>query len=153
MTDPALIVTVEVVLLHPLEDAVNVKVALPIETPETIPAFVTVAIAGLLLTQVPPVIGLSVVVPLPQIEAGPVILTVGALFTVIGTVVPLHPVDVMVNVNVAVPAEIPVTIPPLVTEATEELLLTQVPPDEGDNVAVLLLHIDDPPIILTGGVA
>ena len=43
----------------------------------------------------------------------------------------LHPVRLLVNKNLAEPEEIPVTIPPLVTEATNGLDDTHVPPEEG----------------------
>ena len=75
------IVTVVVVLLHPVLVCVNVNVTLPAETPVTIPAFVTVAIAGLLLIHVPPVVGDNVVVPFTQIEELPIMFTIGNAFT------------------------------------------------------------------------
>jgi hypothetical protein len=43
---------------------------------------------------------------------------------------------VLVNVNVTVPAETPVTIPSLVTVALVILLLTHVPPVVGERVVV-----------------
>jgi hypothetical protein len=52
-------------------------------------------------------------------------------------VVALQPVIELVKVNVAVPADIPVTTPALVTEAINGLLLIQVPPVVGDKVIVL----------------
>jgi len=58
---------------------VKVKVADPTATPVTTPLFVTVAIALLLLIQVPPVIGDRVVMPPGQMEVGPVMETVGAV--------------------------------------------------------------------------
>ena len=50
-------VTADVVLLHPVVDWVNVKVTEPGEIPVIMPEFVTVAIEGLLLVQIPPVAG------------------------------------------------------------------------------------------------
>jgi len=93
MAGPLITDTGEVVLPQPVADEVNVNVDVPIETPETTPVLVTVATAGLLLTQVPPVVGDNVVVELPQMEAPPVILTVGSGLTATGLVVPVHPVD------------------------------------------------------------
>ena len=54
--------------------------------------------------------------------------------------VALHPLALDENVNVALPAEIPVTKPALSTLATPELLLAQVPPEVGDKVAVFPTH-------------
>ena len=65
--------------LHPVEVFVKIKVAVPPETPVTTPAFVTVATALLLLAQVPPVVGESVVVEPTHIEFDPVMLTAGKL--------------------------------------------------------------------------
>jgi hypothetical protein len=52
-----------VVLLQPVVVFVNVKVVLPADTPVTTPAFVTIALVSSLLTQVPPVVGLKIIVP------------------------------------------------------------------------------------------
>ncbi len=54
-------------------------------------------------------------------------------FTLIADVVLLHPVDVCVKVNVVLPPLMPVTSPAFVTDATEGLLLTHVPPEVGDS--------------------
>ena len=108
--------------------------------PVTTPALVTVAMELSLLTQVPLVVGESVVVKPAQMAALPVMLTVGNAFTVTEDVVLLQPVEVCVNVNVAVPAAMPVITPALVTVANALLLLVQVPPVVGDNVAVLPIH-------------
>jgi uncharacterized protein (DUF362 family) len=76
---------------------VNVNVAVPPLTPVTTPPLVTVATALLLLAQVPPVVGLSVVVEPTHIVLPPVILTVGFALTVNGDVAnEAHPV--LVNV-------------------------------------------------------
>lgn len=63
--------------IQPVAVSVKVNVAVPAETPVTTPALVTVAIAGLLLSQVPPVVGDTLEVVPSQIDAGPVMLTVG----------------------------------------------------------------------------
>ena len=63
----------------------------------------------------------------------------------------LHPVDVCVKVNVAVPAETPVTTPASVTVATAGVLLTHVPPLVGDNVVVPPAHMDADPVMFTTG--
>jgi hypothetical protein len=80
-TGNAFTVTEEVVLLHPVDVSVKVKVAIPAETPVTSPALVTVAIALLLLNQVPPVDGDKLMVLPTHTEDAPV-LTVGKAFTV-----------------------------------------------------------------------
>ena len=56
-------VTELVVLLQPVEVDVKVKVTVPTETPVTNPVvLLMVAAPGVLLTQVPPVLGLTVIV-------------------------------------------------------------------------------------------
>jgi hypothetical protein len=77
----ALTVTDPVVLLQPVTSEVKVKVAVPAATPVTTPPGVTVATDVLLLVQVPPVVGFSVVVAPTQIELLPVMLTVGKTLT------------------------------------------------------------------------
>ena len=139
-TGNAFIVTAEVVLLQPVEVCVKVKVAVPPDTPVTTPALVTVAMELSLLTQVPPVVGDSVVVKPAHIVVLPLMLTVGKAFTVTVEVVLIHPVDVCVKVKVTVPADTPVITPAFVTVALALLLLVQVPPVVGDNVAVLPIH-------------
>ena len=64
--------------LHPLVEFVKIKVADPAEIPVTTPALETVATALLLLAQVPPVVGDSVVVAPIHIEFEPVMLTAGS---------------------------------------------------------------------------
>lgn len=49
------------------------------------------------------------------------------------------------------PDPVPVTTPPLVTLAIAVLLLDQAPPDEGDKVVVVPVHIELDPTILTTG--
>lgn len=139
---------------HEVEVCVNVNVTEPALTPVTTPAFVTVAMAGLLLTHVPPVVGESVVVDPSQIEFEPVILTVGLGFTVTTFVLfEVHPVEVWVKLKVAVPPPTPVTTPALFTVATEGLLLTHVPPVVGLRVVVVPAQIVVAPEIETVGFA
>jgi hypothetical protein len=76
-----LIVTEFVVVLHPVRLFVKVNVTLPAETPVTTPAFVIVAIAGLLLIQVPPEVGVKVTVLPRHNDAGEV--TIGSGLTLI----------------------------------------------------------------------
>ena len=135
---------------QPVFKSVNVKVAVPAETPVTTPVLVTVATAGSLLTHVPPVVGDNVVVNPTQTLPGPVILTAGAALTVTaGVGVDVQPVIVFVNVKVAVPAETPVTTPALVTVATDGLLLIQIPL-VGESVVVPPIQTLVGPVIFTG---
>lgn len=116
---------------------VNVKLADPAPTPVTIPALVTVATEALLLTQEPPEVGDNVVVVPTQIAGDPVIFAIGFATTVMAFVAfETHPVEVSVNVNVAVPAPTEVTTPAFVTVATDGLLLAHVPPVVGERVVV-----------------
>lgn len=62
---------------QPVVVDVKINVADPTATPVTTPPFVTVAMALLLLAQVPPVEGDKVVVPPIHIDDVPEILTVG----------------------------------------------------------------------------
>lgn len=143
-------VTLPVVLVQPVSVLVNVKVAVPADTPVTTPLFVTEATPGALLTHVPPDEGDKMTVPFPQMELVPTIVATGVSSTVNGSVVLLHP-PVAVKVNVTRPADKVVTIPPLVTEATEGLLLTQVPPVEGDTAEGAPTQTEVLPIIATTG--
>ena len=58
-------------------ELVKIKVAVPGETPVTIPPLLTVAIDPSELDQVPPVVGSKVVVVPTQIKLSPVIVTIG----------------------------------------------------------------------------
>lgn len=62
--------------------SVKYTFTLPPLTPVTTPLWVTVAMAGLLLVHIPPVVGLTVVVAPIQIVSSPVMETVGSGFTV-----------------------------------------------------------------------
>ena len=68
---------------HPVVEDVKTNVVFPEEIPVTTPILFTVAIDGLLLTQVPPDDGSNCVVEDIQIVEGPLILTVGVGLTVI----------------------------------------------------------------------
>lgn len=72
---------------HPVDVSVNANFAVPEATPVTTPALVTVAMALLLLAQVPPVDGVKVVVEPIQTAAVPATATVGLGLTVRGDVV------------------------------------------------------------------
>ena len=72
MPGNGLTVTLVVVLEQPVAVRVKVNVTLPEATPVTKPAFVTVAIALLLLTHVPPIAGVRLIVLPTQTEAGAV---------------------------------------------------------------------------------
>lgn len=126
--------------------------AVPAETPVTTPALVTVATAGLLLVQVPPVVGDKVVVDATQILEAPVMLTTGIPFTVTaGVDADKQPVVALVKVKTAVPAETPVTTPALVTVATAGSLLDHVPPDVGETPVMSPTQISLDPVRLTEG--
>lgn len=125
-------------LLQPVVASVKVKIALPAEIPVARPAFVTVATAGLVLIQVPLVLGNRfAVAPTQRLEG---IVIMGGPLTVTEEVVLLQPVAVSVKVNVTVPVDTPVTTPALVTVASVLSLLTHVPPVEGLNVMVAPMH-------------
>lgn len=114
--------------------SVNVNVAVPGLRPVTIPVLVTEAIEGLLLVHVPPDVGLNVVVAPTQIVVFPETFIVGLGKIVIAEdVSDLHPVDELVNINLAVPVDNPVTTPEFVILATEGFTDCQVPPDDGKN--------------------
>ena len=137
---------------QPVTELVKVNIAVPAETAVTTPAFVTVATAGLLLTQVPPVVGDNVVVFPIQILLAPVMVATGNGLTVTADVgMDTQPVVPFVKVNVAVPPETAVTTPASVTVATVGLLLIQVPPVVGDNVVVAPTQIVLAPVMLTTG--
>jgi len=121
----------------------------PADTPVTTPALVTVALAVLLLVHVPPVVGDKVIVLPTHTDEEAV--TTGFAFTVTDEVVLLHPVVVWVKVNVTVPADTPVTTPPLVTVAIAVLLLVHVPPVVGDKVIVLPTQTAEPAVTIGKG--
>jgi hypothetical protein len=113
--------------------------------------FDIVAIDALLLCQRPFVAGVIDDAPPTHTVAGPVKLTTGLPFTVIGAVgLDIQPLP-FVNVNVALPALTAVTIPLFVTVATEVLLDVQVPPVEGDSVLVSPMQMMSLPVMDTEG--
>ena len=78
----------------------------------------------------------------------PEILTSGFVLTLtISLGGEVHPVDNSVYINRAVPVDTPVTIPELLTTATEGFVLDQIPPVAGDKVVVAPGHIDEDPVI------
>lgn len=118
------------------------NVAVPAAIPVTTPLLDIDAIALLLLVQVPPDAGASVVVAPTHMALLPVIVAIGLSLTVTGVVgLETQPFILSVNVNVALPAIKPVTIPVLVTEAIDGLLLVHVPPTLGESVVALPAHI------------
>ena len=114
----------------------------PADKPVTNPALVTVAMALLLVTQVPPEAGVTLVVPPIHTVPGPP--RVGSASTVNDTVL-LQPVAVFVKVSVTAPAETPVTTPSFVTVALPVLLLLQVPPVDGVTLAVAPIQTEVAP--------
>lgn len=136
---------------QPVALLVKVNVAMPADKPVTTPALVTEATEGLLLIQVPPKVGDSVVVNPAQILLAPVTVATGKALTVTGGVAAeVQPVVPSVKVKVAVPPDTPVTTPALVTVATDGLLLVQVPPEVGESVVVAPAQMVFEPEILTG---
>lgn len=134
--------------LQPVAVSVNVNVADPTAIPVTNPELLTVAIEGLLLAHVPPVLGESWVVNPAQISSEPVIDTIGLVVTVMVRVL-VQPVPDSVNVMTEVPAETPVTVLPL-TVATPGVPLDQVPPEDGDKLVVEPIQMVDEPAITVG---
>jgi hypothetical protein len=83
---------------------------------------------------------------------GPLALTVAFPFTTIGfDGLEAQFVVLLVKINVAVPADIPVTMPALVMVATAGLLLDQLPPLVGERVVVLFTHMLSFPVIFVTG--
>ncbi len=63
----------------------------------------------------------------------------------------MHPVEVLVNMNVAIPELIPVAMPPEVMLATAGFVDDHVPPEDGISVVVFPIHIGLGPVMLTTG--
>lgn len=80
------VTTLDVSEIQPVEVCVKINRTLPTETPVIIPALVIVAMAGLVLTQVPPVVGEILVVAPTHIEDGPLTTVTGLGFTVTAAV-------------------------------------------------------------------
>ena len=149
MTGAPLTVT-STLLSHPAL-FVKVIVEVPAETPVTTPVLLTVATEGLLLIQgVAPGVPVAVrVVVFPtQMAVVPVICGIAKTVMVI---VRVHPL-LLVYVMMAVPAEIPVTTPVLLTVATPGLEethgLTVAGVPEPINVVVLLIQIVLVPVMV-----
>jgi hypothetical protein len=127
ITGKSFTVILAVVLLHPVDVEVNVKVTVPAATVVTNPVLSTVATFVSLLVQVPPVFGVRFIVEPTQILEDGALIT-GKSFTAMVAVVLLHPVAVEANVKVTVPAATVVTNPVSSMVATLVSLLVQVPP-------------------------
>lgn len=128
----------------------------PCATPVTTPVVGwIVATNGLTEVQVPVVLALNVVVVFIQMLVGPATVTVG-----LGETATLitgsdgHPL-LEVKVKVDVPAAIPVTIPELLTDATDKLELVHTPAEAGntETLVVLSIHIGEGPAKDTTGLA
>jgi hypothetical protein len=131
---------------------VNVKYTVPPDNAVTTPLLVTVAMVLLLLAQVPPEVGVKLVVAPTQIVVAPVTFTTGkALIVTMEVASDTQPVVEFVKVKVAVPTAIPVTTPSFATVAMAGSLLAQVPPEVGDKVVVDPMQILLEPVILTTG--
>jgi len=94
---------------HKDAELVKIKVAVPGETPVTIPPLFTVAMASEELDQVPPVLGVRFVVDPTQIKLSPAMLTIGFGNTCTYKVSEKQPV-LDWNTNLALPASKPVTV-------------------------------------------
>jgi len=153
MTGLALTVIAAVGLeAQPVDDWVNIKPEVPAEIPVTKPELLTEAIWGCVLNQLPLTVGDTIVVEPSQIVTGPIMLTVGLPLTVTGIVAEdTHPEALSVYVNVANPTETPVTSPLFKIVATDALLLTQTPPDDGRNEVVVPKHIEAGPLSVMAG--
>ena len=82
--------------IHPVDELVNVKVALPFEIPVTVPEFEIVATVGLLLDQIPPVFGDSELVPPMHIFPDPIITGIGLLCTpILAIATAEHPTELV----------------------------------------------------------
>jgi len=111
-------------------------VAVPAATPVTVPPVEIVAIPVLLLLHVPPAVA-SVRVELAPTHAcrvPPIAAGIGSTVNVAKALQPSEEVYVIVTV----PAETPVTVPPVLTVAVAELLLLQLPPVVASLSVVLL---------------
>ena len=80
--------------------SINVKLTVPALTPVTTPELLIVAILGLLLVHIPPLVGVIDEVPPMQIELKPVICIFGLAYIVTGDVLLETQPVVLVNLNV-----------------------------------------------------
>jgi hypothetical protein len=121
--------------LHPVADSSNTNVTDPTPVPVTTPLLVMVAIAGLLLVQLPPDDGIKLVVPLMQISLSPFKAVTGLLFTIM-EMEPFEdgqPVLVFTKLKLVIPADKAMTLPLLFIEAIDGLVEVQTPPVEGNK--------------------
>jgi len=126
---------------HSDAELVNIKVAVPGETPVTTPPLFTEAIPASDDDQVPPVVGSRVVVVPTQIKLSPVIVTIGLGNTCTYKVSEKQPV-LDWNTNLALPASKPVTVlvgAPVIFTVSGEWLVHVVP-----TVKAGLMVVDDP---------
>ena len=139
--------------LHP-KLFVKTNLAEPFDKPVTKPPLETIAILGFKVAHVPPLVGFNVVLDPTHIELAPDMLMTGLAFTVTALVLfETQPVDDSVYLKVAFPCPRPVTTPELDTVATEGLLLTQVPSNDGERVEELPTQMLLEPVTETFGIA
>ena len=113
----------------------------------TMPVALIVATLLLLLYHTPPLVGDNMVVyPIHKSCVGTLIIGLAITVTVLEGL-EIQPVVLFVKVKVTVPAFTPTTYPALETVAIELLLLSHVPPVEGDNVVVEPTQIEEAPVI------
>jgi len=134
--------------LQPVPESRNIKLTLPSEIPVTRPVLSTVATDGLVLDQVPPLLGISwVSVPI-QIEVSPSINTISFPLTVMLSVgSEWQWVRASTKTNETLPALTPVTTPALVTVARALLELIQLPPVIGNKELCSPMQIESTPLI------
>ena len=108
---------------------------MPHDTPVTFPDPSTVAVPVAALLHVPPVVALDKLVIDPTQTLVVPLIDVGNWFTVTISVT-VQPEEMVYEIY-AVPTAPPVTIPVEPTEATDELLLVQVPPEEASDKDVV----------------
>lgn len=140
-------VNVPVVALQFVVELVKVKVVVPAATVVTLPALSIVATDGLLLTHVPPEVGVSCVVLPMQTNDAPPRTGSGSIVT-FAVAKLLQPPLVTVYLMVAVPAESPVTTPDALTLAMAGVVVLHTPPGvASDNVVVPLTQATIVPVI------
>jgi hypothetical protein len=118
---------------------------IPVSTPA--PACI-LAINVAELLHIPPVVADARVSRRPTHKLRSPVIGAGAGSTVIENVT--KQLVVAVNVIVAVPAETPVTVPDTLTDATDGLLLLQLPLPEANKVVVCPTQTKGKPVILPG---
>jgi hypothetical protein len=140
--------------IHPVALLVNRKVAVPELRAVTIPSKDTLAMAGLLLDQVPmPCDDNAALAPIHN-PVPPLIVMIGLGFIVIVAEGKDEQANIFsTKVNVAVPGFKADTIPLFVMLAIEGLLLIQIPPVVGENEVVVPTQITDGPFIVVKGLS